>query len=80
MSESGKPLSPVRPSGMEIIFLYPCPFCERSVPFVAPTRPVMVQCDSCRKNFPIVPVDEKLVRFYKTMLANGHAAIDPDFF
>ncbi len=79
MSESRKPLAPVRPAGMEIIFMYPCPFCGREVPLIAPTQPSMVQCDACRKGFPIVPVDEKHIRFYKAMLANGNAAVDPDF-
>ncbi|WP_027177400.1 hypothetical protein [Maridesulfovibrio hydrothermalis] len=79
MSESRKPLSPVKPSGMEIIFMFTCPFCGRDVPYISPTQPAMAQCDACRRKFPIVPVDEKVIRFYKTMLANGHAAIDPDF-
>jgi hypothetical protein len=39
----------------------------------------MAQCDACRKNFPIVPVDERALRYYKIMLAGGKAAIDPDF-
>ncbi|WP_319780260.1 hypothetical protein [Maridesulfovibrio sp.] len=80
MSESRKPLSPVKPSGMELIFMFPCPFCGREVPYIAPTQPAMATCDACRRNFPIVPVDEKIVRFYKTMLENGKAAVDPDFF
>jgi hypothetical protein len=50
-----KPLTPVRPMGMEIVFLYPCPHCAREVTLIAPTRPSMAQCDACRKNFPIVP-------------------------
>ncbi len=74
-----KPVTPVRPTGMEIIFLYPCPFCQREVPLIAPTRPAMAQCDACRKSFPIVPVDERGLRFMKIILAQGRASIDPDF-
>jgi hypothetical protein len=39
----------------------------------------MAQCDACRKNFPIVPVDEKAVRYLRLMMAGGKAGIDPDF-
>lgn len=79
MSESRKPLTPVKPTGMEVIYLYPCPFCGREVPLMAPTQPAMAQCDECRRNFPIVPVDERTLRYIKIMLAGGRAAIDPDF-
>jgi hypothetical protein len=74
-----KPLTPVRPIGMEIVFLYPCPHCAREVTLIAPTRPTMAQCDACRKNFPIVPVDDRTLRYFKLMLNGGKAAIDPDF-
>ena len=79
MGDSKKPLTPVKPTGMEVIYLYPCPFCEREVPLIAPTRPAMAQCDACRKNFPIVPVDDRTIRYFKIMLAGGKASIDPDF-
>ncbi|MGE4299378.1 MAG: hypothetical protein AB7E47_15285 [Desulfovibrionaceae bacterium] len=74
-----KPLTPVKPTGMELIYLYECPFCERKVPLISPTQPAMAQCDACSQHFPIVPVDDRGVRFVKVMLANGKAAIDPDF-
>ncbi|MBU1230814.1 MAG: hypothetical protein KKA55_04065 [Proteobacteria bacterium] len=74
-----KPLMPVRPVGMEIVFLYPCPHCARDVTLIAPTRPTMAQCDACRKSFPIVPVDDRTLRYFKVMLNGGKAAIDPDF-
>lgn len=74
-----KPLMPVRPMGMEIVFLYPCPHCAREVTLIAPTRPTMAQCDACRKSFPIVPVDDRTLRYFKIMLNGGKAAIDPDF-
>ncbi|MGE4553175.1 MAG: hypothetical protein AB7D57_08685 [Desulfovibrionaceae bacterium] len=79
MSDKRKPLTPVRPTGMEIVFLYPCPHCQREVPLIAPARPAMAQCDACRKNFPIVPVDERTMNYLRLILAGGKAAIDPDF-
>ncbi|GAB7022966.1 hypothetical protein [Salidesulfovibrio brasiliensis] len=79
MSQNSKPLTPVKPRSMEIIYLYPCPHCGREVPLIAPTRPAMAQCDACRKSFPIVPVDEKAIRFIKIMHDGGKAGIDPDF-
>ena len=77
--KSRKPLNPVRPDGLEVIFFYPCPHCRRQVPLISHTQPSMAQCDSCMQHFPIVPVDERTVRFLKVMLDNGRAAIDPDF-
>ena len=70
---------PVKPDGMELIFLYGGPHCGRRVPLLATTTPAMAQCDSCAKHFPIVPIDEHSLRFLKIMLDNGRAAIDPDF-
>jgi hypothetical protein len=39
----------------------------------------MAQCDACRNSFPIVPVDDRALRYFKIILAGGKAAIDPDF-
>jgi hypothetical protein len=39
----------------------------------------MVRCDACNRQFPIVPVDERTVRYIKVMSAGGRAAVDPDF-
>ena len=39
----------------------------------------MARCDACGKAFPIVPVDAKSVQYVRLMLANGKAAVDPDF-
>jgi len=78
-SRNKKPLAPVKPAGLEMIFFYGCPHCSHRVPLLAPTQPAMAQCDACAQHFPIVPVDEKTLRFMKTMLANGRAGIDPDF-
>ncbi|QLA16275.1 hypothetical protein [Desulfolutivibrio sulfoxidireducens] len=74
-----KPLTPVKPSGMELVFLYPCPFCGQTVPMASPAKPVLAQCGNCRGRFPIVPVDERTVNFVKLMTACGKAAVDPDF-
>lgn len=73
------PPAPVKPVKVEVVYLYPCPYCGREVPLIAPTTPSRVQCDACRQAFPIVPVDEKAVQFIKIMQAGGKAAIDPDF-
>lgn len=78
-TEKRKPLTPVKPVGVELVFLYPCPFCQREVPVVAPAKPTLIACDACRGRFPIVPVDDRSVRFVKIMLAGGKAAVDPDF-
>ncbi len=79
MQERRKPLTPVKPEGMEVIFLYPCPFCKRNSPLVSPSQPTMAGCEHCGGRFPIVPVDERSIKFFKLMLADGKAAVDPDF-
>ncbi|QJT07874.1 hypothetical protein [Oceanidesulfovibrio marinus] len=79
MKKNDKPLTPVKPSSMELVFFYPCPFCQRQVPLIGPTQPTMAQCDACKGHFPIVPVDDKSIQFVKIMLANGRAGVDPDF-
>lgn len=79
MQQSSKPLNPVKPQGVELVFFYPCPACKRQVPLIGPTQPSMAQCDMCKQLFPIVPVDAHTSRFLKVMLDNGRAAVDPDF-
>ncbi len=79
MVEKRKPVTPVRPTGLELVFMYACPFCQRQAPLVSPTKPAMAQCEACQGHFPIVPVDERTVQFIKIVLANGKAGIDPDF-
>lgn len=64
---------------MELVFFYPCPFCQRELPLVAPSQPGIITCDVCRQNFPIIPVDEHSIQYVKLMLADGRAAVDPDF-
>jgi hypothetical protein len=34
-----KPVAPVKPGSMEVIFLYACPFCRREIPLVSPAHP-----------------------------------------
>lgn len=79
MKKSRRPLGPVKPIGMELVFFYPCPHCGRELPLVAPPQAAMITCDVCRQGFPIVPVDEYSVHFVKVMLGDGPAAIDPDY-
>lgn len=74
-----RPVTPVQPTGMELIFLYRCPHCGRKTALISPTQPAMAQCDACNMPFPLVPVDERTVHFIKLMLADGRAAVDPDF-
>ena len=74
-----RPVAPVKPIAMELVFFYSCPYCRRELPLVAPPQPIMVNCDVCRQAFPIVPVDEYSVQFVKLMLGDGPAAIDPDY-
>jgi len=75
----GRPQKPVGPSGMEMFFFYPCPYCAHQVSLLAPTRATMARCDACSRRFPIMPVDERGIRFVRIMLAEGRAALDPDF-
>mgnify|MGYP000986817533 CR=1 FL=1 len=42
-------------------------------------QPSMTRCESCGEPFPVMPVDERTVHYVKIMLANGRAALDPDF-
>ncbi len=76
---SPRPLQPVAPDGMELLFFYACPHCAKHVPLVSPTQPAMVTCDGCDESFPIMPVDERSLHYVRIMLCNGKAAIDPDF-
>lgn len=79
MSNFNKPISPVKPVGMEVIFFYPCPHCGRKVPIIGAVQPSMERCDACQNLFPIVPVDRRTLQYLKVSLADGGAAIDPDF-
>ena len=78
MAERRKPVEPVSPDGMEILFFYQCPHCGRHVPLVSPTEPRMASCDSCGRAFPRIPVDEPGLQSVRIMMAAGKAAADPD--
>ena len=74
-----KPVEPAKPEGVELIFFYTCPYCGRKNPLLGSGRPSVAQCDACSNSFPVLPVDERTLSFVKLILANGKAAIDPDF-
>lgn len=74
-----RPVQPVYPGAMELLFFYRCPHCMQQVALLAPLQPAMARCDRCGEQFPIVPVDERSVNYIKIMLDNGRAAVDPDF-
>ena len=76
---SARPVTPVKPSGMELVFYYTCPPCNRELPLVAPQQPGLITCDVCRQKFPIVPVDQRSVDDVRITIGIGMAAIDPDF-
>ena len=76
---SQRPVQPVQPHGMDLLFFYLCPHCGHQVALLSPMQPAMARCDACGKAFPIVPVDAKSVQYVRLMLANGTAAVDPDF-
>lgn len=77
--KNAKPIQPVAPEGMEILFFYPCPKCKRHIPIGSPTQPSMVRCEHCHTPFPILPIDERSIHYINIMLGHGRAAIDPDF-
>lgn len=79
MQERKKPLEPVRPRGVELIYFYPCPFCDRDVPLVAPVQAGRARCEACGQQFPILPVDERTQHFIKIITHMGRAGINPDF-
>ena len=77
--EVSKPVAPVKPNRMELLFIYACPFCHNESPLISPPRPTLIGCTSCQRKFPIIPVDQRSVHYVKIMLENGMAAIDPDY-
>lgn len=74
-----RPVAPVPPDGMEILFFYKCPFCSRHIGVPSPIEPRMLRCEACHGQFPIIPVEEQGLHYIRIMLANGQAAADPDF-
>ena len=79
MNGSQRPPQPILPESMELVFYYRCPACGYRNPLISSTQPAMTRCVSCTHPFPVVPVDERSVHYVKIMLANGRAAVDPDF-
>ena len=76
---SASPVQPVAPTDMTILFAYACPFCGQANHVPAPLAPGMLRCGNCMKPFPIIPVDERTIRYIHLMLDNGRAAADADF-
>ena len=74
-----KPITPVAPIGMEVIFLYECPYCLRKLPVLAPKTPAVIHCESCGNPFPILPVEGRAIDFIKLVCAGGPAAVDPTY-
>lgn len=74
-----KPVSPVLPEAMEIVFFYPCPQCGRHVPRTNPIEATVIVCDNCAFSFPIVPVDEYALQYLRIILSNGKSVVDSDF-
>lgn len=79
MSGSHRPQQPILPESMELVFYYRCPACGFRTPLISPTQPAMTRCGACGQPFSVIPVDERTVHYVKIMLANGRAAVDPDF-
>ncbi|MBO4369258.1 MAG: hypothetical protein J5803_04065 [Desulfovibrio sp.] len=78
-ARSKKPIEPVLPDAMEVVFFYACPRCGRHVPRVNPVEATLAVCEGCGLSFPIVPVDEYGLQFVRIILGNGRAAVDSDF-
>lgn len=82
MSDQGQrrmPPPPVRPAGMAIYFLYPCPYCQHDAEVRAPVTPSVTRCTACGRDFLLAPVDGRTMNYLSLMLEQGRAAIDPDF-
>lgn len=75
-----RPIEPAKPEGMELIFFYACPYCGRKILALATGRPfrwrVVIRAP---KTFQFCLWMNAQYVFAKLMLANGKAAIDPDF-
>lgn len=77
--KSARPLAPVPPDGMELLFYYRCPRCGRHMGVSSPTEPRMIRCENCHLDFPIIPVDDHTIQYLHIMLEHGRATADPDF-
>ncbi len=76
---SQRPMQPVAPVSMHIVFGYICPSCGQTSHVPAQVRPTQIRCVKCQTVFPIIPVDERTLHFIHIMLDNGRAAADTDF-
>ncbi len=74
-----KIITPVAPSGMEIVLNYPCPNCTARVPVIAPINPIKIRCPHCKTEYPVIPADPTSLQYLSLMFANGSALVHPDF-
>lgn len=72
-------VTPVAPTGMDLVFTYRCPYCGKKNHLVSPLQPETVVCSTCTKSFPVLPVDDRSIHFIHIMLNSGRAAVDQDF-
>ena len=78
MSAPQRPLQPVAPVGMELVFFYSFPQCGWHAAVGSPVEAKLVPCESCGLRFPIIPVEEHYLHFMRIMTGGGLAAVDPD--
>ena len=79
MSAPNRPVQPVPPVAMEMIFFYTCPQCGWHAAVGNATEAKLIPCESCGLRFPITPVEEHYLHFMRIMTGAGRAAADPDF-
>lgn len=76
---SKKVSNPVIPHALHLVFEYRCPECQRPTQALAQLHPGRAKCIGCKTIFPLMPIDARTVHFIHLILANGSAAVDPDF-
>ena len=76
---NSRPVQPVAPSGMAILFTYVCPHCGQQNYIPEPVQPESCRCGRCAQPFPIIPVDRRTLHYLRIMFDNGRAAADIDF-
>lgn len=79
MSLSSRPVQPVPPESMELVFFLSLPRLWAPQPSDCADAAFHDPLRVLRGPFPVMPVDERTVHYVKIMLANGRAALDPDF-
>ena len=75
MSSPKRPVQPVPPAAMEMIFFYTCPQCGWHAAVGNPTEAKLIPCESCGLRFPIIPVEEHYLHFMRIMTGAGRAAV-----